>query len=77
MRNNNRTEVITRQDIVNELDELLDHNADDDKTLEEIGELQNSLHSIDIAKEREYLSLKESWDILEKEKSRKESIKLE
>ena len=39
--------------------------------------MQSELQSIDAKKEREFLSLKSSWDILEKEKSRREFIKLE
>ena len=57
--------------------QLLDKNDNDAQNLEEIEELQSELNSIDAKKEREFLSLKSSWDILEKEKSRREFIKLE
>ena len=66
-----------RQEIVEELDKLLDKNDNDAQNLEAIEELQSELNSIDAKKEREFLSLKSSWDILEKEKSRREFIKLE
>ena len=73
MRSNNKKQVLERQEIVRELDKLLDLNANNSHTLEAIEELQSSLNSLDAAKEREYLSLKDSWDILEKEKSIKSS----
>ena len=66
-----------RQEIVTELDKLLDLNANHSQNLEAIGELQSELQSLDAKKERYFLYLKSSWDILEKEKSRREFIKLE
>ena len=66
-----------RQEIVEQLDNLLDNNDNDDQNLEVIKDLQNELNNIDVQKERDFLSNKNSWDILEKEKSRKEFIKLE
>ena len=66
-----------RQEIVEELDNLLDKNDNDAQNLEGIEELQRELNSIDAKKEMDFLSLKSSWDILEKEKSRREFIKLE
>ena len=66
-----------RQEIVEQLDTLLDSNENDDQDLEVIKDLQNELNNIDVQKERDFLSNKNSWDILEKEKNRKEFIKLE
>ena len=66
-----------RQEIVEELDKLLDNNDNDAQNIEAIEELQSELNNIDAQKERDFLSLKSSWDILEKEKSRREFIKLE
>ena len=66
-----------RQEIVEELDKLLDKNDNDAQNIEAIEELQSELNGIDAKKEREFLSLKSSWDILEKEKNRREFIKLE
>ena len=61
-----------RQEIVEELDKLLDNNNNDAQNIEAIEELQSELNNIDAQKERDFLSLKSSWDILEKEKSRRE-----
>ena len=55
-----------RQEIVEQLDNLLDNNYND---LEVIKDLQNELNTIDVQKERDFLSNKNSWDILEKEKN--------
>merc|ERR1712208_271018 len=48
-----------------------------DPDLEVIKNLQNELDAIGVQKERDFLSNKNSWDILEKEKNRKAFIKLE
>merc|ERR1712239_18310 len=66
-----------RKEIIDQLDNLLDNNENNDQDLEVIKDLQNELNTIDVQKERDFLSNKNSWDILEKEKNRKEFIKLE
>ena len=66
-----------RQEIVEQLDTLLDNNENDDQDIEVIKNLQDELNTIDVQKARDFLSNKNSWDILEKEKNRKEFIKLE
>merc|ERR1711888_412892 len=66
-----------RQEIVEQLDDILDNNENNDPDLEVIQNLQNELDAIDVQKERDFLSNKNSWDILEKEKNRKAFIKLE
>ena len=66
-----------RQEIVQQLDNILDNNENNDQDLEVIKDLQNELNTIDDQKERDFLSNKNSWDILEKEKNRKDFIKLE
>merc|ERR1712215_164248 len=66
-----------RQEVVEQLDNILDNNEDNDQDMEVIKDLQNELDAIDVQKERDFLSNKNSWDILEKEKNRKAFIKLE
>ena len=66
-----------RQEVVEQLDNILDNNEDNDQNLEVIKDLQNELDAIDVQKDRDFLSNKNSWDILEKEKNRKAFIKLE
>merc|ERR1711936_1174768 len=66
-----------RQEIIDQLDDILDNNENNDPDLEVIKNLQNELDAIDVQKERDFLSNKNSWDILEKEKNRKAFIKLE
>ena len=66
-----------RQEVVEQLDNILDNNDDNDQDLEVIKDLQNELDEIDVQKDRDFLSNKNSWDILEKEKNRKAFIKLE
>ena len=67
----------TRNELVSELDEALNDEANGIDNHELIQELQNSLSAIDIEKEQEYLKNKTSWDILEREKPKKQFIKLE
>ena len=59
------------QEIVEQLDKLLDNNDNDAQNIEAIEELQSELNNIDAQKERDFLSHKNSWDILENEKSRR------
>merc|ERR1712055_693834 len=66
-----------RQEIIDQLDNILDNNENNDQDLEVIKDLQDDLNTIDDQKERDFLSNKNSWDILEKEKNRKDFIKLE
>merc|ERR1711936_664341 len=66
-----------RQEVVEQLDNILDNNEDNDQNLEVIKDLQNELDAIDVQRDRDFLSNKNSWDILEKEKNRKAFIKLE
>merc|ERR1712105_244363 len=66
-----------RQEVVEQLDNILDNNDDNDQNLEVIKDLQNELDAIDVQRDRDFLSNKNSWDILEKEKNRKAFIKLE
>merc|ERR1711936_422383 len=66
-----------RQEVVEQLDNILDNNDDNDQNLEVIEDLQNELDVIDVQRDRDFLSNKNSWDILEKEKNRKAFIKLE
>merc|ERR1711867_50157 len=67
----------TRNELVSELDEALNDEANGIDNHELIQELQNSLSAIDVEKEKEYLKNKTSWDILEREKPKKQFIKLE
>ena len=66
-----------RQEVVEQLDNILDNNEGNDHDLEVIKDLQHELDEIDTQKDRDFLSNKNSWDILEKEKNRKAFIKLE
>merc|ERR1712055_101296 len=66
-----------RQEVVEQLDNILDNNGDNDQDLEVIKDLQNELDEIDVQRDRDFLANKNSWDILEKEKNRKAFIKLE
>merc|ERR1712215_102392 len=54
----------TRNELVSELDEALNDEANGIDNHELIQELQNSLSAIDVEKEQEYLKNKTSWDIL-------------
>ena len=60
-----------RQEIIEQLDNLLDNNENNDQDLEVIKDLQNELNTIDVQKDRDFLYNKNSWDILQKEKNRK------
>ena len=66
-----------RQEVVEQLDNILDNNEGNAHDLEVIKNLQNELDEIDTQKDKDFLSNKNSWDILEKEKNRKAFIKLE
>merc|ERR1712055_529595 len=59
-----------RQEVVEQLDNILDNNDDNDQNLEVIKDLQNELDAIDVQRDRDFLSNKNSWDILEKEKKK-------
>ena len=67
----------TRNELISELDLALNKQAEVSDNHELISQLQSSLNSIDIDIERDFLAHKASWDILEKEKPRKEFINLE
>ena len=77
MKNNKIEYDNTRNEIVAELDSALNKEADGADNHELISKLQSSLNAIDIDIEQEYLTHKVSWDILEKEKPKKQFIKLE
>ena len=77
MKNNKIEYDNTWNEIVAELDSALNEEADGADNHELIIELQSSLNAIDIDIEQEYLAHKASWDILEKEKPKKQFIKLE
>ena len=76
-KNNKIKENDTRNEVVSELDAALNEEANGIDNHELIQELQNSLNAIDIEKEQDYLKNKTSWDILEREKPKKQFIKLE
>ena len=66
----------THNEIVAELDAALNEEADGIDNHELINELQSSLNAIDVDIEQDYLKQKSTWDILEKEKPKKQFIKL-
>ena len=76
-KNNRIEENNTRNEVIAELDAALNEEAEGIDNHDLIKELQSSLNAIDFDIEQEYLKHKATWDILEKEKPKKQFIKLE
>merc|ERR1712208_211054 len=60
-----------RREIIDQLDNLLDNNENNDQDLEVIKNLQNELNTIDVQKERDFLSNKKNLGYLRKREKTK------